>query len=591
MKVIYLSIISLFLTGNVFPQSQRTLLVEQFSQASCGPCAIFNPIFSPFLDSNRNKVIAIKYQTNWPGNDPMNAQNPSDVSNQVNYYDIIYVPSVVLSGTLKPISTLATSPIAQQEIDSAYAEPSPFNVDLKHWLNTANDSIFINCTITCTQATSISAPSLKLALIEKSINFNTPPGTNGETIFPHVVRKMYPNAYGSGLKNIWQVGDIKHISFAVKIPNYVYNTNELATIAWIQDDGSKNVLQAVYDSIPSSPITMAPIADFNVDLTASCDGFVRFNNLSALFPNQWHWDFGDGTTSTLQSPDHQYLVSGNFTVTLTVSNAYGTNVMSKPAYINVNLNGNMPLANSNTFICQPSTVSLVASAIGSGNLHWYNAAGQLVNIGNTYNPSLNQTTSFFVSEATPNAPINIGPIDSSITGSGSFNSPNNRYGLFFDVHQNCILKSVKVYSQSSGIRSIVVTDAQSNIVNTANINIPAGLQTLQLNFPLKVGKGYIIKINGSTIGLYMSKGNIPYPYTSNCISIKGDTDPKPPTKYYYFYDWDVQQNPCLSPSATVSVIDTCSTITSISDFTIEPNVSLFPNPCRDKLTFALYNHA
>lgn len=37
----------------------------------------------------------------------------------------------------------------------------------------------------------------------------------------------------------------------------------------------------------------------------------------------WHWDFGDGNTSTLQNPVHTYAADGAYTVTLIVKNAAG----------------------------------------------------------------------------------------------------------------------------------------------------------------------------------------------------------------------------------------------------------------------------
>jgi gliding motility-associated-like protein len=37
----------------------------------------------------------------------------------------------------------------------------------------------------------------------------------------------------------------------------------------------------------------------------------------------WHWDFGDGDTSAVQSPIHTYVKSGNFTVTLTTTGQTG----------------------------------------------------------------------------------------------------------------------------------------------------------------------------------------------------------------------------------------------------------------------------
>lgn len=52
----------------------------------------------------------------------------------------------------------------------------------------------------------------------------------------------------------------------------------------------------------------------------STDSGLTFSNLS--MPNQasWHWDFGDGETSSLASPTHQYRDTGYFEVSLTVSN-------------------------------------------------------------------------------------------------------------------------------------------------------------------------------------------------------------------------------------------------------------------------------
>ena len=55
-------------------QTTRLVLAEEFTQASCPPCASQNPAFNNILNTNGTKVVAIKYQTSWPGVDPMNAQ-------------------------------------------------------------------------------------------------------------------------------------------------------------------------------------------------------------------------------------------------------------------------------------------------------------------------------------------------------------------------------------------------------------------------------------------------------------------------------------------------------------------------------------
>ena len=47
---------------------------------------------------------------------------------------------------------------------------------------------------------------------------------------------------------------------------------------------------------------------------------VDFTDISTGIPDSWHWDFGDGNTSTEQNPSHTYMDKGPYTVTLTISN-------------------------------------------------------------------------------------------------------------------------------------------------------------------------------------------------------------------------------------------------------------------------------
>lgn len=45
-------------------------------------------------------------------------------------------------------------------------------------------------------------------------------------------------------------------------------------------------------------------------------------------PPTWSWDFGDGGTSTVQNPSHTFAAAGSYTVTLTVTNADGTDTIA-----------------------------------------------------------------------------------------------------------------------------------------------------------------------------------------------------------------------------------------------------------------------
>jgi len=87
-------------TSFSFGQSQRLTLLEEFTQASCGPCASQNPALNTLLNANTTKAISIKYQTSWPGVDPMNAQTQTDVGPRVTYYTVSGVPNIRYDGNV-----------------------------------------------------------------------------------------------------------------------------------------------------------------------------------------------------------------------------------------------------------------------------------------------------------------------------------------------------------------------------------------------------------------------------------------------------------------------------------------------------------
>lgn len=80
-----------------------------------------------------------------------------------------------------------------------------------------------------------------------------------------------------------------------------------------------------------------PVVNFSADDSTFCNvpAVVQFTDLSpgAL---SWHWDFGDGGTSNLQNPSHQFNSFGNFVVSLTISTSTGcSNTLVKPIFIQI----------------------------------------------------------------------------------------------------------------------------------------------------------------------------------------------------------------------------------------------------------------
>ncbi len=81
-----------------------------------------------------------------------------------------------------------------------------------------------------------------------------------------------------------------------------------------------------------------PTAEFEGSPVAICpNNLVAFKDLSFGFPNKWTWILPGATpnSSNQQHPSVYYKQSGEYDVTLTISNAFGSNSVTKKMYIEV----------------------------------------------------------------------------------------------------------------------------------------------------------------------------------------------------------------------------------------------------------------
>jgi hypothetical protein len=68
---------------------------------------------------------------------------------------------------------------------------------------------------------------------------------------------------------------------------------------------------------------------------------VTFTDQSLGNVTSWSWDFGDGSTSTMQNPSHTYTDPGTYTVSLTVTGPDGLDIETKSDYIKVSYVGDI----------------------------------------------------------------------------------------------------------------------------------------------------------------------------------------------------------------------------------------------------------
>lgn len=223
-------------------QAPRTQLYEVFSGENCGPCASANPATHALLTTNSAAIIGLKYQVAIPSAGPIHNQNPTDPNARRTYYGVNSAPNARHEGQV--IGNGHSINLTQAIITSRQSVTSPFTIALEHSFNANWDSVFISMTVTAAQVVTAGNWFARIALIERHMNFPTPPGSNGETDFYSVMRKMLPNAAGTSLPATWTNGQAQVITIAAAVPSYIRDIAELGVVAFVQDDISKEIAQA-----------------------------------------------------------------------------------------------------------------------------------------------------------------------------------------------------------------------------------------------------------------------------------------------------------------------------------------------------------
>lgn len=151
------------------------------------------------------------------------------------------------------------------------------------------------------------------------------------------------------------------------------NTNQCVTVS---NPGHYSVQTTLVTNCPGPVFTFSlhnypkPAANFNTGSNNGCNLTVNFNNNSSMSSGtltSYQWNFGDGSTSTLQNPVHTYTTSGNYLVSLIVTSSKGC---SDTAVNIVTVNPPPVAAFTFTTICQGSPVTFNDnSSIQQGNIN------------------------------------------------------------------------------------------------------------------------------------------------------------------------------------------------------------------------------
>lgn len=191
---LFLLVFFVALNSNVINAGDRNMLTERYTSSTCPPCATYNPTLETFLNSSDpDKVTNISYHMSWPspGNDPMYWINPVDNDARRVYYGVNSIPDWYFDGILNVAPNGGQAPL-QAAYNQRTNILSPVSIVLLETINGTNVNVKVD--IYCEGLISSPNVTVHMAAIEKVVYYN---GTNGESNFTYVMRKMYPNGSGT----------------------------------------------------------------------------------------------------------------------------------------------------------------------------------------------------------------------------------------------------------------------------------------------------------------------------------------------------------------------------------------------------------
>ncbi len=218
----------------------KIVLIEHFTNAGDAASRSADSILDVLAGSYPFDVVDIQYHTSFPGPDPFNEQNKIDPGTRVLFYQLSGVPySIINGGTFLYDYSDNNYPDPGLIRNLSLTDPD-FNISLH--TETTDDALNIDAEFRSLIPVRNKQISLYIVIIERIISGIS--GDNGDSHFESVLKKILS---GTSYNHNWDPAD-KPIALSGEWTfKNTYNTDELRVIAFIQDEATHEIYQAVID--------------------------------------------------------------------------------------------------------------------------------------------------------------------------------------------------------------------------------------------------------------------------------------------------------------------------------------------------------
>jgi len=220
--------------------ARRTVICEAFTNWGCAPCAGWNPTeYSVLQAMTRDTVVAIKVHVWWPSStDGFYLWNTAEATARTNYYGVSAVPDGFVDG----ITNITRSQTGfRNQIRTRANVAAPCTIELTALIE-SETTVAFEGTITATDS-AITNKRLFVALLTDRVDYTSPPGSNGETMFYDIFRDLWPGSAGQTI-SVALGADLEFSGTLNKSASWP--NSGMSVVCWIQDYSSRYTHQAAW---------------------------------------------------------------------------------------------------------------------------------------------------------------------------------------------------------------------------------------------------------------------------------------------------------------------------------------------------------
>jgi hypothetical protein len=201
-------------------------------------------VVEDFISDHSGIVIDLQYHMDYPGEDPMNKNNPVAPSVRAFHYGVPDVPYAILNGESGPEFRYDFSNASEEPDEEVLLEASleipPFDLLLD--VDFRGESLSGSATANCAVSSYPSNIQLYVVVIEEEVRAYT--GAGNTSLYRNVVLEILPTPAGAWLGNGWASGDSETLNFNWNYAAYVENVDDLAVVAFLYDRDVEKIVQA-----------------------------------------------------------------------------------------------------------------------------------------------------------------------------------------------------------------------------------------------------------------------------------------------------------------------------------------------------------